>query len=75
MAKLQRIRPNCAGVDVCSSRILIGIEDKPVRSFDTCTNSLRQAVTYLMESGITELAMEDTGSIGPLFLTCLGQRA
>jgi len=61
MNKLQRIRPNCAGVDVGSSRIFIGIENKPVRSFDTYTNSLRQAVIYLTESGITELAMEATG--------------
>lgn len=61
MSKLQRIRPNCAGVDVGSSKIFIGIENQPVRSFDTYTNSLKQAINYLIESGITELAMEATG--------------
>ena len=61
MSKLQRIRSNCAGVDIGSSKIFIGIEDHPVRSFDTYTNSLKEAVKYITESGVTELAMEATG--------------
>lgn len=61
MSKLQQIHPNCAGVDVGSARIFIGLEDEPVRSFATYTNSLKQAVDYLLRHGITELAMEATG--------------
>ncbi len=61
MSKLQQIRSNCAGADVGSASIFIGIADQPVRSFATYTNSLKQAVDYLKQHGITELAMEATG--------------
>jgi len=61
MSKLQQIHPNCAGADVGSTKIFIGLEDEPVRSFATYTNSLKQAVDYLNQHGITELAMEATG--------------
>ena len=61
MSKLQQIRTNCAGADVGSTKIFIGIEEQPVRKFDTYTNSLQQAVSYLQGQGITELAMEATG--------------
>lgn len=61
MSKLQQIRSNCAGVDVGSTKIFIGLEEEPVRSFATYTNSLKQAVDYLRQHSITELAMEATG--------------
>lgn len=61
MSKLQQIRPNCAGADVGSTKIFISLEDKPVRSFATYTSSLKQAVDYLSQHGIRELAMEATG--------------
>ncbi len=61
MNKLQQIHPNCGGADVGSTKIFIGLEDEPVRSFATYTNSLNQAVDYLLQQSITELAMEATG--------------
>jgi transposase len=46
---------------VGSTKIFIGIEEQPVRKFDTYTGSLQQAVSYIKGQGITELAMEATG--------------
>jgi transposase len=61
MSKLQQIRSNCAGADVGSVKIFIGIEEQQVRSFDTYTGSLQQAINYLKQQDIRELAMEATG--------------
>jgi transposase len=61
MSKLHQIRANCAGADVGSAKIFIGIQEQPVKQFDTYTGSLQQAVNYVKEQGITEFAMEATG--------------
>ena len=61
MSKLQQIRTSCAGADVGSAAIFIGIEGQPVKQFDTYTGSLQQDVSYVKEQGITDFAMEATG--------------
>jgi len=61
MSNLQQIRPHCAGVDIGSAKIFIGIQNQPVKNFDTYTGSLQDAVKYVKEQGIKELAMEATG--------------
>lgn len=61
MGKLEKIRPNAAGIDIGSERIFISIEDQEVRSFKTFTSFLEQAVEYLQLHGITSVAMEATG--------------
>ncbi len=63
MGKLEKIRPNAAGIDIGSERVFVSIEDQEVRSFKTFTSFLEQAVEYLQFHGITSVAMEGYGSI------------
>ena len=61
MSSLQKINPNCAGIDIGSDAIFIGIEEKEVVSFGTFTDEYLKAIAYLNEHGITAVAMEATG--------------
>ena len=58
---MKKIRENAGGIDIGAKKIFIGLEDKEVRSFDTFTSDLEQAVSYLVENNITSVAMEATG--------------
>lgn len=60
-AVLSRIRLKSAGMDIGSEKIFIAILDQPIRSFETFTSGIRQAVSYLKEQCITSVAMEATG--------------
>jgi transposase len=60
-ASISKINPNCAGIDIGSEYIFIGIENKKVVSFPTFTNSYIKAIEYLKENKITSVAMEATG--------------
>jgi transposase len=61
MSSLQKINPNCAGIDIGSESIFIGIEDCEVASFGTFTDDYLQAIDYLKKHNITSVAMEATG--------------
>jgi transposase len=51
-----------AGIDIGSEKIFISIDGlKEVKSFETYTGTIRQAVDYLKKNGVTTVAMESTG--------------
>jgi transposase len=55
------INHTAAGIDIGSTEIFIGIENKPVLSFPTFTDSYIKAIEYLLDNNITTVAMEATG--------------
>ncbi len=59
--KIRKINHSAAGIDIGTSDIFIGIENKEVRSFSTFTESYLEAISYLKENKITTVAMEATG--------------
>jgi transposase len=61
MSTLQKLHPNCAGIDIGNESIFIGIEDCDVTSFGTFTDDYLKAIAYLKEHKITAVAMEATG--------------
>lgn len=61
MPSLSKINPHCAGIDVGSESIFIGLEDRDVASFGTFTDDYLKAIAYLNEHHITAVAMEATG--------------
>jgi transposase len=61
MSSLQKINPNCAGIDIGSESIFIGIEDCEVASFGTFTDDYLKAIDHLKRHNITSVAMEATG--------------
>lgn len=60
-SSISKINLNCAGIDIGSEYIFIGIENRKVVSFPTFTNSYIKAIEYLKENNITSVAMEATG--------------
>lgn len=58
---MKKIHPNAGGIDIGASKIFLGIEGKEVKSFDTFTEDLEKAGDYLLENGISTIAMEATG--------------
>ena len=61
MSSLQKINPNCAGIDIGSESIFIGIENCDVASFGTFTDDYLKAIAHLQEHHIESVAMEATG--------------
>lgn len=61
MSTLQKINPQCAGIDIGNESIFIGVEDCDVASFGTFTDDYLKAIAYLKEHRITAVAMEATG--------------
>lgn len=61
MGKLEKIKPNAAGIDIGSQKIFVSVEGQEVKSFGTFTATLCQAVEYLQGHGIETVAMEATG--------------
>jgi transposase len=61
MPSLSKINPNCAGIDIGSEHIFIGIEDRDVASFGTFTDDYLKAIGHLKEHHIVSVAMEATG--------------
>lgn len=58
---MRKIRENCAGIDIGAKKIFISIENMEVKSFETFTDSLKEAVGYLRTNKIETVAMEATG--------------
>lgn len=64
VADLPGINPNASGADIGSREIVVCVPpdraDKPVRSFKTFTVDLHALADWLVECGITTIAMEST---------------
>lgn len=58
---MRKIRKHAAGIDIGSRKVFVGIENLEVKSFDTFTEDLESLGVYLVEKGITTVAMEATG--------------
>jgi hypothetical protein len=62
---LECIEPNAAGIDVGATEIFVAVppdrDPQPVRCFKTFTDDLRQMAAWLVQCGITTVAMESTG--------------
>lgn len=62
---IEKINPNAAGIDVGSRTHYVAVDpdraEKPVRSFGCYTPDLHDMATWLLECGVTTVAMESTG--------------
>jgi transposase len=62
---LECIESNAAGIDVGATEIYVAVpaerDTQPVRCFPTFTVDLRQMAAWLVQCGITTVAMESTG--------------
>lgn len=58
---MEKIRENAAGIDIGAEKIFVAVAGKEVRSFETFTQSFKEAKDYLLSSGIETVAMEATG--------------
>lgn len=68
------LNPHAAGADIGASYhyVCVGLDpDNDVRAFATCTVDLHALVDWLLERGVTTIAMESTGIYWiPLFEIC-----
>src|ERR1700761_8934660 len=58
---MEKMRYHAAGIDIGSRKVFVGIEDHPVRSFETFTSDLELLKDYLLAQGVNTVAMEATG--------------
>lgn len=58
---MEKMHFHAAGIDIGSRKVFVGVEDDPVRSFETFTSDLVALKDYLLEKGVTTVAMEATG--------------
>jgi len=62
---MQVVYPNAAGLDIGSREIMVAIppdrEGETVRGFGTYTPDLKELANWLLQSGVTHVAMESTG--------------
>ena len=62
---LDCIEANAAGMDVGATEIYVAVppdrDGEPVRHFKTFTSDLREMASWLLQCGITTVAMESTG--------------
>lgn len=62
---LDCIEPNAAGIDVGATEIYVAVppdrDEEPVRCFKTFTADLREMAAWLLQCGVTTVAMESTG--------------
>ena len=63
--RIETINPNAAGIDIGSERHYVAIDpsksDTPVRSFGCYTPDLEEMAKWLIDCGVTTVAMESTG--------------
>lgn len=52
---------HAAGIDIGSRKVFVGLEEGPVRSFETFTSDLVALKDYLLEHKVSTVAMEATG--------------
>ena len=62
---LDCIELNAAGIDVGATEVYVAVppgrDREPVRRFKTFTEDLRQMAAWLVQCGVTTVAMESTG--------------
>jgi transposase len=58
---LNKIYPNCAGIDIGSEKVFVAVESHSVKVFRTFTSSYRELGCYLRDVQVTHVAMEATG--------------
>lgn len=60
-----RIRPDAAGIDIGAREVYVAVgaghDPEPVRCFSTFTVDLQRMAAWLVECGVTTVAMESTG--------------
>jgi transposase len=63
--QLRRINPHAAGIDVGSASHWVAVDpsltEQPVREFGAYTGDLHAMADWLIEHGVTTVAMEATG--------------
>ena len=55
------VHAHAAGIDIGSRQVFVGLEEGPVRSFETFTGGLAEVRNYLLENKVITVAMEATG--------------
>jgi transposase len=58
---MEKMHFHAAGIDIGSRKVYVGLEDSPVQSFETFTSELLALKDYLLEKGVSTVAMEATG--------------
>jgi transposase len=58
---MEKMHYHAAGIDIGSRKVFVGLEGQPVRSFETFTSDLVALKDYLLETGVSTVAMEATG--------------
>lgn len=58
---MEKLRENAAGIDIGAKKIFIGLENEPVKSYETFTEDFCLARDYLLSKDIKTVAMEATG--------------
>jgi len=58
---MEKMHFHAAGIDIGSRKVFVGLEDKPVRWFETFTSDLVALKDYLLENRVSTIAMEATG--------------
>lgn len=58
---MEKMHFHAAGIDIGSRKVFVGLENKPVRSFETFTSDLVALKDYLLENSVSTVAMEATG--------------
>lgn len=61
VVKFSQVHPNGAGIDIGSREIFVSIDGRSALKFDTFTSGYHQCCTYLVNAGISRVAMEATG--------------
>jgi hypothetical protein len=70
---LEVINPHAAGIDVGSRShfVAIGQRDEDVREFGVYAEDLKEVTAWLLENGVTTVAMESTGTYWQNLFTSL----
>lgn len=58
---MEKMHFHAAGIDIGSRKVFVGLENSPVRSFETFTSDLVSLGDYLLDNKVTTVAMEATG--------------
>lgn len=58
---MEKMHHHAAGIDIGSRKVFVGLENSPVRWFETFTSDLELLKDHLLEHQVTTVAMEATG--------------
>lgn len=71
---MQIIHQNASGIDIGSKQVFVAVSQEPVKIFDTFTEDFEQLADYLIEHGITTVAMEATGIYWVILYAILSEK-